>query len=142
LVGTDPVAVRVLITTVVVVVIPVGSHGGRTDGSTVSSAAVAVAGIVAATGITSDRTAGTTRDGVTWTARTTRTAGDRVAWPRTACVMASTAAMDPPGVHPAAAIAATVEASGAHAPSTAAIAATTAASAAGVGIIGNERGGQ
>jgi hypothetical protein len=56
--------------------------------------------------------------------------------------MAPTAAMDPPGVHPAAAIATTVEASGAHAPSTAAIAATTAASAAGVGIIGNERGGQ
>ncbi|MCK1548351.1 hypothetical protein IVB11_04615 [Bradyrhizobium sp. 177] len=49
--------------------------------------------------------------------------------------MASASAMDPPSVNGAA-----METSGAHAPSTSAIATTTATSAAGIGIIGNERG--
>jgi hypothetical protein len=123
LVGTDPVAVRVLIASVVVVVIPIGSHCGRADGSAVSRATVAISRI--ASGITSDRTAGTTRNGVAWTARTT---GDWMARAGTSCVVASAAAMNSPGVHPA-----TVKASAAHA-------AATAAAHPGIGIIGNERG--
>jgi hypothetical protein len=131
LIGTDPVAIRVLITTVVVVVVVVsiGAGGGRTDGSsTVSRASIAISRI--ASRITGDRTAGTARNRVTGTTRTT---GDRMAWPRTSCVMASASAMDPAGVNGAA-----METSGAHAPSTSAIAAT--ASAAGIGVIRNERG--
>jgi hypothetical protein len=48
----------------------------------------------------------------------------------------ASAAMNSPSVHPAATIAAAVKASGTHAPSTA------AAASPGVGIIGNERGGE
>src|SRR5258708_6487294 len=115
---TDPIAVCVVITAIVVivVVVSIGSHGGRAGGSTVGYTAPAVARIA------SDRTAGTPRNGVTWTARTT---GDG---------MARSWAPDT--------IAATVEAPGAHASSTATIAATTAATATGVGIIGDESGGE
>jgi hypothetical protein len=132
LVGANPIAVRVLITTIVVVVIvvPVGARRGRTDGSSsVSRASVAISRIAA--GIAGDGAAGTARNGVT---RTTRTTGNRMAWPRTSCVMASASAMDPSGVNGAA-----MKTSGAHAPSTSAIA-STATSAAGIGIIRNERG--
>src|SRR3954465_4357869 len=100
LVGADPIAVRVLITTVVVVVVvvSVGARGGRTDGGgTVSRASIAISRI--ASGITGDRTTGTARNGVTWTARTT---GDRMAWPRTSCIVAPASAMDPSGVNGAA----------------------------------------
>src|SRR3954447_18749330 len=137
LVGTDPVAVRVLITTVVVVVVvvPVGARGGRTDSSSaVSRASIAISRI--ASGITGDRAAGTARNGVTGAARTT---GYGMARPRTSCVMASASAMDPPRVNGAATIATAMETSGAHAPSTSPVT-STATSAAGVGIIGSERG--
>jgi len=136
LVGANPIAVRVLITTIVVVVIvvPVGARRGRTDGSSsVSRASVAISRIAA--GIAGDGAAGTARNGVT---RTTRTTGNRMAWPRTSCVMASASAMDPPRVNGAATIATAMKTSGAHAPSTSAIA--TTAAPAGVGVIWNERG--
>jgi hypothetical protein len=131
LVGADPVSVRVLIAAIVVVVIvvSVSARGGRTDGgSTVSRASIAVSRI--ASRIAGDRTAGTARNGVTGATRTT---SDRMAWPRTSCVMASASAMDPPGVNGAA-----METSGAHAPSTPPIAAATAAAS--IGVIRNERG--
>jgi len=59
---------------------------------------------------------------------------------RASDTIASTA-MNPSGVYRAATIAATVEAPGAHASSTTAKA-TTAATATGVGIIGDESGGE
>jgi hypothetical protein len=56
-------------------------------------------------------------------------------------IAASATTVDPAGVNRAATIAATVEAPGPHASSTAAKTATTA-TATGVGIIGDERGGE
>jgi hypothetical protein len=55
-------------------------------------------------------------------------------------IAASTTTVDPAGVNRAATIAATVEAPGPHASSTAAK--TTTATATGVGIVGNERSGE